>query len=188
MTRDEAIEAALPLVPLHGWTRRALPAEARDLFPGGAVDMIEASDDLANRRMEEAAAELDEPRLSRRVKAAIRLRLEQNRPHKEAIRRAVGLLALPGNGPAAARMTARTVDAIWRCAKDESEGFTWYTKRATLAAVWTTTLLFWLRDVSDDDAETLEFLDRRLAGVARIGKARARVEAALPRCMVPNSA
>lgn len=181
MTEDEAILAALPLIPSLGWTRRALPAEARDLFPGGGVRMIEAFCDLSDRRMEDAAALLDEPRLSRRVKAAIRLRLAQNRPHKDAIRRAVGVLALPGNSGKAARMTARTVDAIWRAAGDDAAGLSWYTKRAILAGVWTSTLLFWLRDVSEDDADTLAFLDRRLAGVATIGKVRARVQGCLPR-------
>ena len=34
------------------------------------------------------------------------------------------------------------------------------------------TLLYWLRDYSIDDEDTLAFLDRRLAGVGRIGKAR----------------
>ena len=45
----------------------------------------------------------------------------------------------------------------------------WYSKRAILAAVYSTTLLFWLRDASGGPA-TEEFLDRRLQGVARIGK------------------
>lgn len=180
LTRDEAILAALPLIPTVGWTRHALPEEARDMFPGGAVEMVEAFCDLADRRMEEATANLGEPRLSRRVKAAIRLRLEQNRSHKVAVRRALGVLALPGNAAIAARCTARTVDAIWRAAGDEASGFTWYTKRATLAAVYTSTLLYWLNDLSDDDSDSLAFLDRRLATVAGIGKLRGRLEQLSP--------
>ena len=120
-------------------------------------------------------------RLHQRVRAVIALRLEQNRPHKEAIRRALALLALPGHVRLAAACTARTVDAIWRAAGDRSADFSWYTKRAILAAVYGATLLYWLRDSSDDDAATLGFLDRRLAGVGRIGSARRRVEAAVGR-------
>ena len=97
----------LPHVPFDGWTRRALragladigmaPEDAEQLFPGGAADMIEAFCDWADRRMEEGAAALDPAlRLHQRVRAVIALRLEQNRPHKEAIRRALALLALPG--------------------------------------------------------------------------------------------
>jgi ubiquinone biosynthesis protein COQ9 len=45
--------------------------------------------------------------------------------------------------------------------------------------VYSATLLFWLRDDSEDGAATAAFLDRRLAGVARIGKLRGRFEGRL---------
>ena len=189
--RDAAIMGMLPHVAFDGWTKRALragvldagmPADEADLlFPLGTVDMIETFCDLADRRMEEAAAALPETRGSARVRALIALRLEQNRPYKEAIRRALALLALPGHARLAARCTARTVDAIWHAAGDRSADFSWYTKRAILAAVYGATLLYWLRDTSEEDAATLDFLDRRLAGVANIGAVRRRAEAAIGR-------
>src|SRR5208283_2000435 len=96
--RDAAIAAMLPNVPFDGWTKRALragiaaagmPADEADLlFPLGVVDMIETFCDLADRRMEESAASIAETSLTKRVRAVIALRLQQNRPHKEAIRRA----------------------------------------------------------------------------------------------------
>jgi ubiquinone biosynthesis protein COQ9 len=186
--RDAAIAAMLPHVPFDGWTlgavRRGLldigaePEDAVLLFPGLAADMIEAFCDWADRRMQEAAAELDpELRLHQRVRAVIALRLEQNRPFKEAIRRALAVLAMPGHARLAAVCTARTVDAIWHAAGDQAADFSWYTKRAILAGVYGTTVLFWLRDSSEDDAATLAFLDRRLAGVGWITSMRRRVEA-----------
>jgi ubiquinone biosynthesis protein COQ9 len=193
--RDAAITAMLPHVPFDGWTRRALRHGLADigaplddaelLFPGGAVDFVTCFCDLADRRMEQAAAAMDmtEMRLPKRVRTVIALRLEQNRPHKEAVRRALAVLALRGRAAAAAGCTARTVDAIWHAAGDTSADFSWYTKRAILASVYTATLLFWLRDTSEEDAETLEFLDRRLAAVGRIGKLRKRAESVLERCM-----
>jgi ubiquinone biosynthesis protein COQ9 len=190
--RDAAIAALLPHVPFDGWTRRALragladigvaPDDAELLFPGGAADMIEAFCDWADRRMADGAATLDPAmRLHQRVRAVIALRLEQNRPHKEAIRRALALLALPGHARLAAVCTARTVDAIWHAAGDRSADFSWYTKRAILAAVYGATVLYWLRDQGEDDAETLGFLDRRLAGVGRIGAARRQAQAGATR-------
>ena len=116
----------------------------------------------------------------------IALRLEQNRLYKEAIRRALAVLALPGNATAAARCTARTVDAIWHAAGDRSADFSWYTKRAILAAVYSATVLYWLRDTSEDDAATLAFLDRRLAGIGRIGRLRGRVDGVLARMPRPG--
>ena len=187
--RDAAVEALLPNVPFDGWTTRALrgglraigqpEADAELLFPGGAADMVEAFCDLADRRMEEAAVGLDlsAMRFAERVRAVLALRLRQNRAHKEAVRRAVGLLALPRHAGLAARCTGRTVDAIWHTVGDRAADFSWYTKRAILASIYTATVLFWVRDQSEDDAATLAFLDRRLAELGRITRLRRRVAA-----------
>jgi ubiquinone biosynthesis protein COQ9 len=182
--RDAAIDALLPQVATRGWTFQALrdglcdsggdPQDAELLFPGGAADMIEAFCDLADRRME-AAADVAGLRVSQRVRAVLALRLRQNAPAREAIRRALAILALPRHAGLAARITARTVDAIWHAAGDRSADMSWYSKRAILAVVYAATLLFWLRDGSEDAADTLAFLDRRLAGVSRLGKWRARL-------------
>lgn len=190
--RDAALAAMLPNVPFDGWTYRALRAglrsidvpedEAELLFPGGAGDMIEAFCDWADRRMSDAAAtHVAGLPLPDRVRAIVALRLAQNRAYKEAIRRAIAVLALPRHVRLAARCTARTVDAIWHAAGDRATDFSWYTKRAILTAAYTTTLLFWLRDSSEGDAATLAFLDRRLAGIARTHRLRRRVEARLRR-------
>jgi ubiquinone biosynthesis protein COQ9 len=193
--RDAAVLGMLPNVPFDGWTKRALRAGVRDagmpadeaemLFPLGTVDMIETFCDLADRRMEAAAVSLPETKVSKRVRAVIALRLEQNRPYKEAIRRALAVLSLPRNGRAAAACTARTVDAIWHAAGDRSADFSWYTKRAILVAVYSATVLYWLRDTSADDAATLAFLDRRLADVGRIGRLRGRADNLLARLPRP---
>lgn len=189
--RDAAIEAMLPHVPFDGWTMRALrmgladagmPADDTELlFPGGAADMVDTFCDLADRWMEQDAATLAETRLTARVRGVIALRFERNRPHREAIRRALAVLALPMNARVAAACSARTVDSIWYAAGDESADFSWYTKRAILTGVYGATLLYWLRDGSEDGADTLAFLDRRLAGVGRIGKLRGRLDTALAR-------
>src|SRR5690349_5919922 len=189
--RDAAIAAMLPHVAFDGWTYRALrrgltgigasPEDAALLFPGGAGDMIEAFCDWADRRMEQAASLDPALPLHRRVRAVIALRLEQNRPHKEAIRRALAQFALPGHAARAASTTARTVDAMWHAAGDRSADFSWYTKRAILTAVYSATLLFWLRDTSDDDADTRAFLARRMQGTGRLLRVRRRAETWLGR-------
>ena len=172
--RDDAVARVLELVPIHGWAIPALRAAAPELadidllFPGGSAELIEAAVDLADRQMEQDASVADFASLG----LAKRVR---QRPHREAIRRALAVLALPGNARIAARCAARTVDAIWHAAGDASSDFSWYTKRASLGVVYGGTLLYWLRDYSEDDIATLEFLDRRLGGVARVGKARGKL-------------
>jgi ubiquinone biosynthesis protein COQ9 len=192
--RDAAIDALAPRVASQGWTSAALraaladigtdPLDAELLFPGGAADMIEAFIDLADRRMEATAAtrEMSDLRLPARMRAVIAIRLQQNRPYKEAVRRALAVLSLPRHAALAARCSARTLDAIWHAAGDRSADFSWYTKRATLAAVYAATILFWLRDDGEDHSATLAFLDRRLEGVGRIGSLRRRLAGIIPRC------
>ncbi len=174
--RFAAIAAALPFVPALGWSAAALRAgggpTADLLFPGGAADMVETYIAFADQRMVEAArAMTDNQRLSQRVRTLIETRLSQAEPEKQAVRRAASVLALPGNARAAARSLARTVDTIWYAAGDRSADFSWYTKRAILASVYSTTLLFWLNESTDHES-AMAFLDRRLAGVARLGKLR----------------
>jgi ubiquinone biosynthesis protein COQ9 len=91
------------------------------------------------------------------------------------VRRAALLLASPQHAVLAAHCTARTVDAIWHAAGDTSADFNWYTKRAILAGVYTSTLFYWMNESTTQTA-ALDFLARRLAGVARFQKLRTRVE------------
>ena len=174
--RDAAIDALLDVVPFPGWTMpalcRAAGPDADLLFPGGAADLVEAYADLADRRTVEGATGLglEGMRVPARVRTLVADRLRQARPHREAVARAVAVLAAaPG---LAARCTARTVDAIWFAAGDRSADLSWYTKRLILAGVYGTTLLVWLGDRSDEDTATMAFLDRRLADVGRITRLR----------------
>jgi ubiquinone biosynthesis protein COQ9 len=193
--RDAALAAALAHVPRLGWGWPAVAAglaeggmapeaarlEAELLFPGGAPDLVEAFIDRADRDMA-AIAEAEgfaDLRVTRRVRALVLGRLTAMAPHREAVRRALGVLAQPRHARMAACSLARTVDEIWVLAGDEATDFSRYTKRATLAGVYSATLLFWLRDDSEDGAATAAFLDRRLAGVGRIGKLRGRLEGRL---------
>jgi ubiquinone biosynthesis protein COQ9 len=192
MTLDELrpvlIEAMLPHVPFDGWTLQAVDAAAADLgivpamarlaFPGGAIDMVDAYIATADTGMA-AALDTDAYRALKirdRITAAIRTRLEQAAPHREAIRRASAVLAFPGNSVRAARLTWRTADNIWRAAGDSSTDFNFYSKRALAGAVYASTLLYWLNDESPDFADSWAFLDRRIAGVMRIEKAKARLK------------
>jgi len=179
--RDTALLALMAADPFPGWNlgglRRVAGEHADLLFLGGATELIEASVDLADRRMEKSALELsmEDWRTGERVRAVIALRLQQNRPFRVAIGRAIAVAAFPAHSPMAARATARTVDAIWHAAGDRATDFSWYTKRATLGPIYVATLACWLRDASGDDEAALEFLDRRLAQVSTMGKLRKRL-------------
>ncbi len=181
--RDALIEAALPHVPFDGWTVTALRhgaanagldiSEAMQAFPSGGREMVAHFSALSDRRMLAGLEQMDLESMgvTGRVRSAVRLRLEQAEPHREAIRRTLAFLAMPQNALLGARLLHRTVDAIWHAAGDTATDWNWYSKRGLLAGVLGATVLCWLNDTSEGHAETWDFLDRRLADVARIGKA-----------------
>ena len=194
-TRKDAqraiLTAALDAVPFDGWSDQMLAGaiesavasgvdrtQASAAFPGGIKQLLAFFISEADRRMAEGAAAqgLAEGPIRDRIGGIIRLRLEQLSPHREAVRRALALQMLPGRAPNAIIGLYRTVDAVWRAAGDDSTDFNYYSKRAILAAVYSTTLLRWLDDQSDDCAETWAFMERRIAGSLRLGKIRRRLE------------
>jgi len=115
-------------------------------------------------------------KMRERIKGAVRIRLERHAGQREAVRRALALLSLPFNAGLALKLLYKTVDAMWYAAGDTSTDFNFYTKRATLAGVYSSTLLYWLNDRSPGSEATWGFLDRRIDDVMKIEKLKARVK------------
>jgi ubiquinone biosynthesis protein COQ9 len=190
-TRDKILLAMLPHVAFDGWTRRSLgagvaaagfpPEMALRAFPHGMEDVICHWSNHSDRRMLEGMERLnlDAMRVRDRIAAGVRLRIEVNKPYREAVRRALSFLALPLNTAIAARNTYNTVDAIWYAAGDTSTDFNFYTKRGLLVPVYVSTVLYWLGDESEDYAATWAYLDRRIDDVMKIPKIQARIQDAI---------
>lgn len=194
--REAIVTAALSHVPFDGWTHDTLRLAAKDagydpvtalrVFPGGPVEAIDHWTALADRQMLLTLGESDLASLKtrERIALAVRRRLEAVAPHRETVRRALGLLALPPNAPIAAKTLWRTVDAIWYAAGDRATDFNYYTKRGLLAGVYSATVLYWLEDKSEGNANTWSFLERRIADVMRVPQALGRLREGLSR--IPN--
>jgi ubiquinone biosynthesis protein COQ9 len=190
------LDAALMHVPFDGWSDTALAAALADtgldatvakaVFPRGPVDMALAYHARGDAQMLAAlqAADLGDMRFRDRIAHAVRLRLEAVED-KELVRRGMTLFALPPYAADGARALWQTADHIWQALGDTSQDVNWYTKRATLSAVYSATVLYWLGDTSEDDAATWAFLDRRIDNVMQIEslKAKARANPALSRLL-----
>lgn len=184
--RDALLDAALPHVAFDGWSQTTFraaiadsgvdPTLARAIFPRGAVDLALAFHRRGDEAMVERlkATNLAAMRYSERVAFAVRSRLEAV-TDKEAVRRGTTLFSLPNHAADGARAIWGTADAIWTALGDSSRDINWYSKRATLSAVYGATVLFWLGDDSTDHHATREFLDRRIADVMRFEKLKAQV-------------
>jgi ubiquinone biosynthesis protein COQ9 len=183
--RAKILEAALPDVPFDGWTGSVLLRAAKTsgvdhglarlAFPNGARDLAEYFLADGDRRMIErlAKSDLASMKIREKITFAVRTRLEVDAGNREALRRASTSLLIPPASGSAVKSLYNTVDAIWVAIGDTSTDYNFYTKRATLAGVFTTTLACWFADESDDHADTWAFLDRRIADVMQVEKVKA---------------
>ena len=168
-----------------GWTRAAIdsaagqlgidPIQARLAMPKTQTGMIDVYVQEIDRALQAyfTSERLATLKIREKIRALVWRRLEMMGPAREAVRRALAILAMPQNVPLAARIGWRTVDLMWRIAGDTSTDFNHYTKRTTLAAVYGSTLLAWLDDKSEAWVETAAFLDRRIDEVMRFEKFKA---------------
>lgn len=179
---EEIIMHALPLVPFDGWNMQTLgkaaiaagykKTDAVRVFSGGAIEAVDAYSRLADKHMLEALSgyHLDNMKIRAKIALAVRLRLELQTAHREAMRRTIAMHALPLYTHRALRALYETVDNIWFAIGDTSTDFNFYSKRLLLATVYSSTLNIWLNDNSIGQEATWEFLDRRIADVMQIEK------------------
>jgi ubiquinone biosynthesis protein COQ9 len=180
---DSILTSALAHVPFDGWSDRTLqeaiaetgtaPGLARSLFPRGGVDLALAYHARGDGEMMArlAAMDLSNQRFRDRIATAVRTRLEL--ADRELVRRGTTLFSLPTHAADGAKAIWGTADRIWVALGDTSQDLNWYTKRATLSAVYGATVLYWLGDDSTDRQATWDFLDRRIDQVMQFEKLKA---------------
>ncbi|HEY0112397.1 MAG TPA: COQ9 family protein [Allosphingosinicella sp.] len=189
MNLDELRMALAPLIPQHavfdGWGDEALGMAAAELgipaprarlaFPGGASGMIDAWFDAIDRGMALAfpLEKIQGMKIRQRIHDLVMYRLEVINPHKEALRRALAILAQPQNVRLAARLGWRAADRMWRIAGDRATDFNHYSKRGILMGVYGSTTLVYLDDRSEDLGPTRAFLNRRIDDVMKFEKLKA---------------
>jgi len=168
-----------------GWTKAAVdsaaaqlgidPVQARLAVPKNQAAMIDLYIQEVDRTLEAWATpkRMAKLKIREKIRTLVWQRLEIMGPAREAVRRALAILAMPQNLPLALRISWRTADLMWRLAGDTSTDFNHYTKRITLGGVYGSTLLAWLDDQSEGWTTTAQFLDRRIDDVMKFEKFKA---------------
>lgn len=168
-----------------GWTKQAVdsaagqlgvdPVQARLAMPKSQAAMIDLYIQEVDRGLEAwfTPERLAGMKIREKIRSLVWKRFEIMGPAREAVRRALAILAMPQNLPLALRISWRTADRMWRIAGDTSTDFNHYTKRMTLGVVYASTLLVWLDDQSEDWSDTAAFLGRRIDDVMKIEKVKA---------------
>lgn len=191
MTLDELRPVLTRALPGHagfdGWNAKAVESASADLgvdptvahlvFGDDRMAMIDAWFQTIDTDMLDAlpAEKLGRMKVRERIAALVEARLAIAHPHREALRRALSILAFPANAPRALQLGWRAADAMWRAAGDTATDYNHYTKRAILGSVYAATLTIFLNDESEDMSETRAFLARRIEGVMQFEKAKARI-------------
>ena len=183
---SELLAAILPHVVFDGWSETSFdcavadlkmdPAFAAMLAPRGALDLAVAYHHQGDAHMCAVyqSSSTVSLKIREKITLVVRLRLEAI-ADKEVVRRATSLFALPQHAGEGAKLIWGTADHIWDVLGDSSRDVNWYSKRATLSAVYGATVLFWLGDESSGHAATWAFLDRRIKNVMQIEIAKAKI-------------
>ncbi len=181
--RARLLDAALPEAAFDGWSEATIAraAEAAGVpegevqlyLPGGVLDLIETWSRTADDAARDKIAANDANRIRDKISQAVLIRLEEYAGHEEAAERARARLLLPDAGALGARLVWATSDMIWRAIGDTSTDANFYSKRAILSGVYTTTLSAWLNEADPDKPETKAFLDRRIDNVMQFEKVKA---------------
>ena len=165
-----------------GWTRAAVdsaagqlgidPVQARLAMPKTQAGLIDCYIQEVDRALEAwfTPERLQGLKIREKIRSLVWRRLEIMGPAREAVRRALAILAMPQNLPLGVRISWRSADVMWGIAGDTSTDFNHYTKRVTLGAVYGSTLLVWLDDPSEGWSDTAAFLDRRIDDVMKFEK------------------
>ena len=185
ITPEWFVESMLRHVPFEGWSETALQTTAEELglslsdvarlFPKGLTSVITIGSDDVDAKMvanfiDRFSNKFDGMAVHKRIRELLLNRFEILYPHKEAVRKMVTFMAKPERAELGSRLLYNTLDRVWRAAGDRSTDFNFYTKRATLGAVYGATMLAFLDDETPDMQKTRAFLDRRLQDVAKIPK------------------
>uniref|UniRef100_T1ISB3 Ubiquinone biosynthesis protein n=1 Tax=Strigamia maritima TaxID=126957 RepID=T1ISB3_STRMM len=179
--KESILNAALGFVPKYGWSKEALAAgaeliglsrAAHGLFPNGEGDLVLYFYARCNSELEAQLLSDQQLKSNKRefVQAAVQNRLLMLDPYRDHWPQAMAIMSMPQNIVPAFRNLTKLVDTVWYCAGDRSTDFNWYSKRASLAAVYKSTEVFFIQDNSPDYQETWLFLANRLENLESMRK------------------
>lgn len=181
--REPLMHAALPHIGFDGWTWSAFKRAADELgvdpelpsiaFGGSIRKAVDFYLGLVDDHMLQgmAAPEVKTMKIREKVTHAVILRFEFAQQHREAAVRLTGYFS---HRPSlSARCVWRTADAVWRSLGDKSTDYNWYTKRAILSGVYSSTLMVWVGDDDENMAKTRRFLANRIENVMQFEKVKA---------------
>ncbi|KAK5995789.1 Ubiquinone biosynthesis protein coq9 [Cladobotryum mycophilum] len=179
---NSILAAAYKHVPDQGFSHRALSLGARDagyldislsVLADGPFSLIRYHLVTQRKNLATQSQKLfggdAQPSVSARVAALTWQRLMNNKDVIHRWQEALATMAQPSYLPESLKELAVLSDEIWFLAGDRSVDPSWYTKRAALSMVYSSSELFMTNDKSTEFVDTNKFLQRRLQEVESVG-------------------
>lgn len=192
MEQDEiksVVDELIRVIPFEGISDETLLKVCTDLnlansfckFQNGIYSALEYIAEDLNSSMEAELinSNLEDMKVRERVKLAVQIRLSNYAKlpnYREFLKNVLLFSVLPKNTYFSSKLLYRTVSAIWYGIYGQSIDFNYYTKRAILAGVYLSTMLFFINDYSEGFADTLSFLDRRIDNIMAFQKFKTRLK------------
>ena len=141
------------------------------LFPNGVKDLTGYFHQLMNERMAAKFLKGDVPsKISEKIAYLIELKLQVYNSFRKAMQPLANYNLMPQNICRTQKFLWQSCDQIWSLAGDKSTDHNYYTKRALLSYVYTSSVMYWLSDESPNYIETKKFIAKKIQKVLKLGK------------------
>ena len=183
--RKEVLSDTKTYVIKYGWNEEMFSKVAKNskydtavvlsLFPEGYISLIQVYLDEINAKMTEESKKLNLIRFKvhERIRELCILRFKIMTKEKKIVCKTFLHLLLPNNYNFSLKNLYKTVDQIWYLAGDSSTDFNFYSKRAILASIYSTTIIHFINN--DNFEETISLLNKQLKKVSKIPKIKERL-------------
>lgn len=138
------------------------------IFPGGLREIIDFFEQYQDQKMLKLLSDHETPaKISDKISLALRIRVKYCVP-KEICLRNNNYFTKPGNVLFASKIAFRSCDLIWRYAGDRSTDYNYYSKRSLLLNVYIRSLIFYMRDNSENNEATDQYIAKSLSDIVNI--------------------
>ena len=176
--KSKLLSTILKEVKTHGWTNSSIENSLKKekinrldfniLFPGGIDEVIEFFLESIDKSMKKYINKnlANTKSITKKVADALKYRFVLFNKKKLIISKTIPYIILKPH--LLVKLTWKTSDLIWRAIADNSTDFNYYTKRSTLALIYTSTLAYWVEN-KNKTQEINDFIDRRIANLISFG-------------------
>lgn len=188
--QQQILTQAIELAPFDGWSAKTLRHAAKNAgldenyaqicFKAGPVDAISLFFSKIDQKTysvvdANTSENLTSMKVRERIFHILDTRFAVMEKYKPAIRKTVQFLAMPQNLVSGGKLLWEMADNAWYKAGDKSADFNYYTKRTTLMAVYSSSLLFWLNDDSENHSATQDFLKHRIENILQFENVKGKI-------------